>query len=69
MGRSHAKTSSGDVAWEEQQEVTVGVSKEVESEILRLFYAEKSKRGTIARQLQIHHGVVEPFLERCQRLR
>ncbi|MBK8220143.1 MAG: transposase [Candidatus Obscuribacter sp.] len=42
----------------------MGVSKEVESEILRLFYAEKWKRGTIARQLQIHHGVVDRVLTR-----
>ncbi len=64
MGLSHAKTSSGHVAWEEQQEVTAGVSKEVESEILRLFYAEKWKRWTIARQLQIHRGVVGRVLTR-----
>jgi len=42
----------------------VGVSKETESEILRLFHAEKWKRGTIARQLQIHHGVVDRVLTR-----
>lgn len=38
------------------------VSKESESEILRLFHVEKWKRGTIARQLNIHHGVVERVL-------
>ena len=42
----------------------MGVSKETESEILRLFHAEKWKRGTIARQLQIHHGVVDRVLTR-----
>lgn len=40
----------------------MGVSKETESEILRLHYAEKWKRGTIARQLHIHHGVVDRVL-------
>jgi transposase len=38
------------------------VSKETESEILRLFHAEKWKRGTIARQLHIHHGAVDRIL-------
>lgn len=42
----------------------MGVSKETESEILRLFHAEKWKRGTIARQLHIHHGVVDRVLTR-----
>lgn len=42
----------------------MGVSRETESEILRLFHAEKWKRGTIARQLQIHHGVVDRVLTR-----
>lgn len=40
------------------------VSKETESEILRLFHAEKWKRGTIARQLHIHHGAVDRVLTR-----
>ncbi len=40
----------------------MGVSKETESEILRLHHAEKWKRGTIARQLHIHHGVVDRVL-------
>jgi transposase len=40
----------------------MSISKETESEILRLFYVEKWKRGTIARQLNIHHGVVERVL-------
>ncbi len=40
------------------------ISKEIESEILRLYHAEKWKRGTIARQLQIHHGVVDRVLTR-----
>lgn len=42
----------------------MSVSKETESEILRLFHAEKWKRGTIARQLHIHHGVVDRVLRR-----
>ena len=60
--RLHAKTFWGDVALEGQEEVIMGVSKETESEILRLHYAEKWKRGTIARQLHIHHGVVDRVL-------
>jgi transposase len=40
----------------------MGVSKETESEILRLHHAEKWKRGTIARQLHIHHAVVDRVL-------
>jgi hypothetical protein len=42
----------------------MSVSKETESEILRLLYVEKWKRGTIARQLNIHHGVVDRVLLR-----
>jgi DNA-binding transcriptional regulator LsrR (DeoR family) len=42
----------------------MGVSKETESEILRLLYVEKWKRGTIARQLNIHHCVVDRVLIR-----
>ncbi len=40
----------------------LSISKETESEILRLLYVEKWKRGTIARQLKIHHGVVDRVL-------
>ncbi len=40
----------------------MSISKETESEILRLFHVEKWKRGTIGRQLNIHHGVVERVL-------
>jgi transposase len=40
------------------------VSKETESEILRLFHAEKWKRGTIAQQLHIHHDTVDRVLTR-----
>jgi transposase len=40
----------------------MSISKETESEILRLLYVEKWKRGTIARQLNIHHGVVDRIL-------
>lgn len=64
MVRLHVKTSLGDIAQEGQEEVFVGVSKEIESEILRLFHAERWKRGTIAKQLSIHHGVVDRVLER-----
>lgn len=40
----------------------MSISRETESEILRLLYVEKWKRGTIARQLNIHHGVVDRTL-------
>ena len=40
----------------------MSVLKETESEILRLFHVEKWKKGTIARQLGIHHGVVDRIL-------
>ena len=40
------------------------VSAEMEAEIVRLFHAEKWKVGTIATQLQIHHGVVRRVLTR-----
>lgn len=40
------------------------ISKETEAEILRLFHAEKWKRGTIARQLHIHHGAIDRVLTR-----
>lgn len=40
----------------------MALSKETEAEILRLHYAEKWKKGTIARQLQIHHSTVERIL-------
>jgi transposase len=39
-------------------------TKEIESEVIRLSKAEKWKIGTIAEQLQIHHGVVERILTR-----
>lgn len=37
---------------------------EVEAEIVRLFHAEKWRRGTIARQLGLHHGTVGRVLEK-----
>lgn len=38
------------------------VSRELEAEVLRLFHAEKWPVGTIARELRIHHEVVERVL-------
>jgi transposase len=38
------------------------VSKETEAEILRLHYAEKWRKNTIATQLKIHHSTVERVL-------
>ena len=37
----------------------MAISKEMEAEILRLHYAEKWRKGTIAAQLKIHHSTVE----------
>jgi len=55
---SNSSTDTGRRIMEEK----MSISKETESEILRLFYVEKWKRGTIARQLNIHHGVVDRVL-------
>lgn len=41
---------------------SMAISKELEAEILRLHYAEKWKKGTIAAQLKIHHSTVERVL-------
>lgn len=40
----------------------MAISKETEGEILRLFYAEKWRKNTIATQLGIHHSTVERVL-------
>ena len=40
------------------------INPEFEAEILRLFHVEKWKRGTIARQLCVHHDVVDRVLAR-----
>jgi len=36
---------------------------ELEAEIVRLFHAERWRRGTIARQLGLHHSTVNRVLE------
>jgi hypothetical protein len=38
------------------------VPPEVEAQILRLHHVEKWRRGTIARQLHVHHGTVTRVL-------
>ena len=38
------------------------ITPQVEADILRLYYVEKWKKGTIARQLQVHHEVVRRVL-------
>jgi transposase len=38
---------------------------EVEAQILRLYYVEKWRRGTIARQLHMHHGTVTRVLDQA----
>lgn len=40
----------------------MAISKEMETEILRLFHVEHWAKGTIARQLRIHHSTVERIL-------
>lgn len=40
----------------------MAISKENEAEILRLHYAEKWRKGTIAAQLNLHHSTVERVL-------
>ena len=40
----------------------MAISKETEGEILRLFYAEKWRKNTIATQLGLHHSTVERVL-------
>lgn len=42
--------------------VVMAISKENEAEILRLHYAEKWRKGTIAAQLHLHHSTVERVL-------
>ena len=39
------------------------ISKELESEILRLYHAEKWRVGTISRELRVHHSVVRRVLD------
>ena len=45
-----------------REEHDLTVSKELEAEILRLHYAEKWRKNTIADQLKIHHSTVERVL-------
>jgi len=45
-----------------EQEKSMTISKEFEAEILRLHYAEKWRKNTIAAQLNIHHSTVERIL-------
>jgi hypothetical protein len=44
------------------EESTMTVPPEVEAQILRLHHVEKWRRGTIARQLHVHHAAVAPAL-------
>src|SRR5271166_3918988 len=40
------------------------ITKETEAEILRLYHAENWKRGTIAKQLGLHHSTIDRILLR-----
>ena len=44
------------------EENTMTIPPEVEAQILRLHHVEKWRRGTIARQLHVHHGTVTRVL-------
>jgi transposase len=50
------------VGTSEEKEFVLVISKETEAEILRLHYAEKWRKNTIAVQLNIHHATVERVL-------
>ncbi len=43
----------------------VSISAELEARILRYYHVEKWRVGTIARQLQVHHGTVQRVLRRA----
>jgi transposase len=43
----------------------VSISAELEAKILRYYHVEKWRVGTIARQLQVHHGTVQRVLRRA----
>jgi hypothetical protein len=43
----------------------VSISAELEAKILRYHHVEKWRVGTIARQLQVHHGTVQRVLRRA----
>ena len=40
----------------------MSIQPELEAKILRYYHVEKWRVGTIARQLQLHHGTVERVL-------
>ena len=43
----------------------MSISAELEARILRYYHVEKWRVGTIARQLQVHHGTVQRVLRRA----
>ena len=43
----------------------MSISAELEAKILRYYHVEKWRVGTIARQLQVHHGTVQRVLRRA----
>ena len=44
----------------------MSVSPELHAQILRYYYVERWRTGTIARQLQVHHGSVERIIDSRQ---
>jgi transposase len=59
-------TSSLGSFWLHHQGATfVSISAELEAKILRYYHVEKWRVGTIARQLQVHHGTVQRVLRRA----
>ena len=43
----------------------MSIQPELEAKILRYYHVEKWRVGTIARQLQVHHGTVQRVLRRA----
>jgi transposase len=59
-------TSSPGSFWLHPKGATfVSISAELEAKILRYYHVEKWRVGTIARQLQVHHGTVQRVLRRA----
>jgi hypothetical protein len=59
-------TSSPGSFWLHHKGATfVSISAELEAKILRYYHVEKWRGGTIARQLQVHHGTVQRLLRRA----
>src|SRR5450755_263511 len=66
VGSARSATSSLASFWLHPKGATfVSISTELEAKILRYYHVEKWRVGTIARQLQVHHGTVQRVLRRA----